>query len=135
MRIWGALFAGLLLAFPAFAAENIKGARSGAAEASHVFCDGTGASPVHKAPCFLRSIYVTTGGTAGYLMIFNATSAPADGAVTPTECVVAPANTTTSFDFGDTSEQYVTGLTAVFSSTGCFTKTASSTAFFRGSAQ
>lgn len=121
-----------LLASPAFAAENIKSAVSGAAEASHVFCDATGTSPVHKAPCFIRSLYVTTGATGGYLMTFNAVSAPSNGAVTPVECVVAPANQTVAIDFGETSEQYVTGLTAVFSSTGCFTQTTSATAFFKG---
>lgn len=125
----------LLLVSPAFAAENIKPAVSAATEGSHVFCDATGTAPVHKAPCFIRSLYVTTGATAGYLMTFNAVSAPGDGAVTPVECVVAPANVTVSLDFGETSEQYGTGLTAVFSSTGCFTKTISATAFFKGRAQ
>jgi hypothetical protein len=130
-----ALLLGALLAFQARSAEAIKSAVSAAAESSHVFCDATGASPVHKAPCFLRSLYVTTGAVAGYVMTFNAVSAPADGAVTPVECIAAPANSTVSLDFGETTEQYVTGLTAVFSSTGCFTKTASATAFFKLRAQ
>jgi hypothetical protein len=129
------LLLGLGLTSQAYAAENIKSAVSASAESGHVFCDATGASPVHKAPCFLRSLYVTTGATAGYLMTFNAVSAPVDGAVTPVECVAVPANSTWSIDFGETTEQYVTGLTAVFSSTGCFTKTASATAFFKGRAQ
>lgn len=130
-----ALALGLSCTIPAMAAENIKSAVSGAAESNHVFCDATGTSPVHKAPCFIRSLYVTTGAVAGYLMTFNAVSAPADGAVTPIECVVAPASSTVSLDFGETAEPYVTGLTAVFSSTGCFTKTASATAFFKGRMQ
>lgn len=117
------------------AAEAINSARSGAAESNHVFCDATGTAPVHKAPCQIRSIYVTTGASAGYLMTFNAVSAPADGAVTPVECVSVPATTTVSIDFGTTAEPYVTGLTAVFSTTGCFTKTASATAFFKGRMQ
>lgn len=126
---------GLSCAVPVFAAESIKSAVSGAAESNHVFCDATGTSPVHKAPCIIRSLYVTTGAVAGYLMTFNAVSAPVDGAVTPIECIVAPANSTVSLDFGETAEPYVTGLTAVFSSTGCFTKTASATAFFKGRMQ
>lgn len=137
MKYFGAyaFAAGLFCALPAFAAENIKPAFSAAAESSHVFCDATGTAPVRKAPCFLRSLYVTTGATAGYLMTFNAVSAPVDGAVTPRECIAVPANSTVSLDFADTTEDYVTGLTAVFSSTGCFTKTASATAFFKGRAQ
>lgn len=115
--------------------NNVPGQRSLAAESSHVFCDAVGAFPVHKAPCFIRSVYVTTGATAGYLMTFDAASAPGDGAVTPVECVIAPANSTASIDFGETTEPYGTGLTAVFSTTGCFTKTTSATAFFKGRAQ
>jgi len=69
-------------------------------------------------------------------MVFDATSAPADGAVTPKECAVAPANATTFIDYGGgPPESFATGITAVFSSTGCFTKTASATAFFHGTVQ
>lgn len=132
---WGVFLLALAFAGQARAAETIGSMRSGAAEASHVFCDATGSATTRKAPCFIRSLYVTTGAVAGYLMTFNAVSAPADGAVTPVECIVAPANSTVSIDFGETNEPYVTGLTAVFSSTGCFTKTASATAFFKGRAQ
>lgn len=125
----------LLASAPAWAAETIPAQISAAAEASHVFCDATGTAPVKKAPCFIRSLYVTTGASAGYLMTFNAVSAPADGAVTPRECVAVPANNTIALDFGETAEPYVTGLTAVFSTTGCFTKTGSATAFFKGRMQ
>lgn len=132
-----ALLAGalLMIAGTVHAAETIKSAVSASAESNHVFCDATGSATVRKAPCFIRSLYVTTGAVAGYLMTFNATSAPIDGAVTPVECVYVPANSTASLDFGDTTEPYVTGLTAVFSTTGCFTKTASATAFFKGRMQ
>lgn len=131
-RLFGGAFLLGLLALPAGAAETIQGDQSAAAEGSHVFCDATGAAPTRKAPCQLRSLYVTTGAVAGYLMTFNAVSAPADGAVTPRECVVVPANTTAALDFGETSNGYTTGATAVFSTTGCFSKTVSATAFFRG---
>jgi hypothetical protein len=131
-----AVAVGLSCALPVQAAENIIPAFSAEAESSHVFCDATGASPVHKAPCTLRSVYVTTGATAGYLMTFNAVSAPGNGAVTPRECIVAPANSTVSIIFNDeTQESYGTGMTALFSTTGCFTATASATAFFKGRAQ
>lgn len=137
--LWGVFLLGLLVS-PAMAqqrpaAEVIDGMVSAAAESSHVFCLGAGTSTVRQAPCNIRSIYVTTGAVAGYLMTFNATIAPVDGAVTPRECVVAPAGSTVSLDFGGTAEPYSAGLTAVFSSTGCFTKTASATAFFKARAQ
>lgn len=131
-----ALAVALSCALPVQAAETIIPAFSAAAESSHVLCDATGTAPVHKAPCNLRSVYVTTGAVAGYLMTFNAVSAPVDGAVTPRDCIVVPANSTVSLIYDDmTQESFNTGLTAVFSSTGCFTKTASATAFFKARAQ
>lgn len=98
---------------------------SSAAEDSHVLKASAGN---------LYSVYVTAGATAGYLMVFDATSEPADGAVTPIQCVVAPANMTTGITFnGVTPEVYSTGITASFSTTGCFTKTTTPTVFFHGS--
>lgn len=96
---------------------------SAAAEGSHVLKASAGN---------LYSLVVTSGAAAGYVMVFNATSAPADGAVTPAECVVVAANSTVSINFQGVPEAYATGITAVFSTTGCFTKTISATAFFSG---
>lgn len=97
---------------------------SSAAEGSHVLKASSGN---------LYSLYVTTGATAGFLMTFNATAAPADGAVTPVECVAVAANQTTAASFNSgPPDAYSTGIVAVFSSTGCFTKTVSATAFFKG---
>jgi hypothetical protein len=96
------------------------------AEASHL---------IKAAPGNLYSLYVTTAATAGYLMTFNADAAPADGAVTPVECVLAPANSTISISFDGPPDIYSTGIVAVFSATGCFLKTASPTAFFKARAQ
>jgi hypothetical protein len=95
-------------------------------EASHL---------IKAAPGNLYSLYVTTGDIAGYIMTFNADAAPADGAVTPVECVVAPADSTVSINFEGPPDIYSIGIVAVFSSTGCFTKTASPTAFFKARAQ
>jgi hypothetical protein len=90
----------------------------------------------------LFSAYVTTGGTAGYLMIFNAASNPSNGAVTAglasgnlIDCVYAPAMSTTSLNYINTPEAYTVGITAMFSTTGCGTLTASNAAFIHGSAQ
>jgi hypothetical protein len=125
-----------MVSLHAHGAEEIKAAVSGAAESSHVFCDATGTAPVHKAPCHLRTFYVTIAtAVTGFVMTFDAVSAPADGAVTPRECIYLVGPGTIVRDYGARSEPYITGLTAVWSTTGCFTKTASATAFFKLGAQ
>lgn len=72
---------------------------------------------------------ITTGATAGFGMLFNATALPANGAVTPVNCWVIPANSTAGISYGQTPYVASTGITIGFSSTGCFTLTASATAF------
>lgn len=96
---------------------------SSAAEGSRVFKGSAGN---------LYSVNVTAGATSGYLMMFNATSAPADGAVTPLLCRAVAANSSVEVDHSIVPDIYSTGITAVFSSTGCFTKTVSATAMFEG---
>ena len=93
---------------------------SGAAQASNVLKASAGN---------LYSLTITTGATAGYLMVFNATSAPIDGAVTPAYCSQAPANMTSALEWS-IPVRLATGITVVFSTTGCFTKTESATAAF-----
>lgn len=98
---------------------------SAALEGSHV---------LKAAPGCLGAIYITIDATTvGYLMLFNATSAPVDGAVTPVECVyVSTAPGTIGLNFApQPTEWFSTGIVAVFSSTGCFTKTISAHAFFK----
>ncbi len=77
---------------------------------------------------------ITTGGTAGYLMLFDATSPPTDGAVTPIKTWAAAANSTVEVGYNPIPVRCATGITLVFSSTGPFTKTASATAFMSGEA-
>ena len=116
---------GVEIAPTAGSAAGITAIVSTAAEGTHVLKASAGN---------LYSAYVTTGATAGYFLVFNATSAPADGAVTPIHCVQVPANTTMGISFNPGPvEVYSTGISLAFSSTGCFTKTASATAFFHGS--
>jgi hypothetical protein len=79
----------------------------------------------------LFGVTVNAGASAGYLMIFNATSAPADGTVTPIWSMPVAANAGLAFSF-DIPVYCSTGITAVFSTTGPFTKTASATAFISG---
>lgn len=76
----------------------------------------------------LYSLAVATPAAAGYLMVFNATSAPSDGAVTPVFCQQIAASTGLTLAWV-TPASYSTGITVVYSSTGCLTKTAAN-AFF-----
>ncbi len=103
----------------------IAPANSSAVEGSHVIKSSAGT---------LYGVSVTTGATAGFLMIFNATSAPSDGSVTPAACYELQANQTTAVNFTPPAA-YSTGITAVFSSTGCTTKTVSATAYFSWQSQ
>lgn len=109
----------------ALAADGIVTVPSTTTESSHVLKASAGN---------LYGWCATTGGTAGFVMLFNATSAPGDGAVTPAEAPTQiAANSTVCRSFGPgPPEAYSTGITIVFSSTGPFTKTASATAAFDG---
>jgi hypothetical protein len=79
----------------------------------------------------------TLSGAAWWEMVYNATSAPADGAgQTPLKCYAAPSGTTTfngSFTSGGIAAS--TGITIGVSTTGCFTKTASTHAMISGDFQ
>lgn len=105
------------LAVPAAATEF----NSSVAEGSRVVC---------SSACNLYGVSATTGATAGYVLIFDATAAPADGTVTPKFCYSVPATSTVGASWNGIPAQFATGLTVVFSSTGCYSKTVSATAFF-----
>lgn len=99
-------------------------ANSAAAESNHVFKASAGT---------LFGLSVTSGASAGYVLVFNATTAPADGAVTPVACYALAANQTLGIAFTPFPLAMSTGITAVFSTgANCFTKTASASAFFLG---
>ena len=95
------------------------------------------------APGDLMGVYVTAGATQGWLMVFNSATAPSNGSTTAgtasgnmEECIYVPSNTTQAISFqGLPVEHYSVGITAIFSSTGCATLTASATAFVHGLAQ
>lgn len=76
---------------------------------------------------------VVAGATAGYIMLFDSPTVPADGAVTPKICLPLAANAGTERSFS-TPLRFATGIVVVFSSTGPFTKTESATAFIGGEA-
>ena len=89
---------------------------SGSAEATHVLKNGAGN---------LYSVYATNlTSTPGFLTVVNATSAPADGAITPLACVPLPAGGNAALNYTVNPAVYSTGITAVITSaTTCFTKT------------
>lgn len=110
-------------------APTITDSTSTALEGARVFKASAGT---------LYRVTLTITTVSGWLMIFNATSAPADGAVTPAYCAPVLSNGTTGFiavDFSGAPRTLSTGITAVFSSTGCFTKTTSATGYFNGGFQ
>lgn len=77
----------------------------------------------------------TLSGAAWWVMIYNATAAPADGAVTPLKCyamAIGTVNLSASFA---TPIEFSTGIVIGVSTAGCFTKTASTHAFISGDAQ
>lgn len=82
----------------------------------------------------LYDLKVTIGATSGYLLLFDATSLPSNGAVTPVFCERVNSDGTAggaSFAW-PMPFPFATGITAGFSTTGCFTLTASATAAFFG---
>lgn len=74
----------------------------------------------------------TLSGAAWWLMIYNATSAPSDGAVTPVKCYAMPSGATGISGAFPSPITFSTGITMGVSTTGCFTKTASTHAFLSG---
>jgi hypothetical protein len=78
----------------------------------------------------------TLSGAAWWVMVYNATSAPADGSVTPLKCYAAPSGATTfNGSFTATGITASTGIVIGVSTTGCFTKTASAHAMISGDYQ
>lgn len=84
---------------------------------------------VLNVPGSVNFIQCNNGAAAGYLMVFDAITAPVDGAVTPLLAFAMAANSTLTFAV-DPPVKFTTGCTLVYSSTGPNTKTASATAYF-----
>lgn len=97
-------------------------------EGSHVLKAGPG--------CLLAAYAVVDSTTAGYILVFNSTTVPANGAVTPVHCIPIAVSSYNFINFApQPPEWYSAGITIVFSSTGCFTKTISAHAFFHALVQ
>jgi hypothetical protein len=71
----------------------------------------------------------TLSASPWWIMIYNNTSAPADGAVTPAKCYALPAGATAFTGGFPSGIAFSTGITIGVSSTGCFSKTAQTHAF------
>jgi hypothetical protein len=72
---------------------------------------------------------VVAGASAGFVLITNTATVPADGAVAPLRCIPLAANTGIDVNLRGQPVYFSTGISVSFSTTGCFTKTASATAF------
>jgi hypothetical protein len=99
-----------------------------AAAASKILC---------AAACNVYGFEVTTGASAGTVYLFNATSLPGDGAVTPTKCYEVAANSSLVRDYRPGPPiRMSTGATVGFGTgTNCFSLANSATAFISGEAQ
>ena len=94
------------------------------------------------APGNLYSVYAVCTA-ACWLMVFNSTTIPADGATTAgtasgnmVSCVPIGAGQTGSVNYGSgPPEAFSVGITAAISSTACATLTKSATAFIHGYVQ
>lgn len=101
---------------------SVAAVRSTALESSHIFKSGAG---------ILLDTYCLPTSVSGLYMLFDATSAPADGAVQPMAVIPVGLGQASGFEFHEFFPlQFGTGLVGVFSSaTSPFTKTASATAY------
>lgn len=118
-----------------FATQNTPqtSATAGVA-ATHIVTAALAANLVVKASAgnlygFNVSATSTLSAAAWWLIAYDATSAPADGAVTPVLCYAVPLGTTSINGTLNVPVAFATGITLGVSTTGCFTKTASTQAF------
>lgn len=77
----------------------------------------------------------TLSGAAWWVMVFDATSLPGDGAVTPAKCYAMASGTTMASFAWPTPAAFATGITAGVSTNGCFTLAASVHSFISGEAK
>lgn len=88
------------------------------------------------SPAGLYSFNVSVDSTlsvaAWWIMVYNATTAPVDGAVTPVKCYAMASGATSYSAAFPNPVPFSTGIVIGVSTTGCFTKTASTHAFISG---
>jgi hypothetical protein len=92
----------------------------------------TGAAATNLAVSGAHNLYglqITTAGSAGRAMLFDATALPVNGAVTPKKCWSLAATSTTTISW-DTPIANATGITVGFSTgADCYTLTAANAEF------
>lgn len=81
-----------------------------------------------------QRLAITTASVGGYFMVFDSATVPPDGAVTPVHCRPVAANSGIAMVFPYPA-RFKNGLVVVFSTTGCYTKTISPTAYFEANPQ
>lgn len=105
-----------------FRSSNVP-INSAATESSHIFKASSGT---------LFGLSVTSSAS-GYILVYNLAAPPSDGAVTPVACYYLSSGPgTLGIAFTPFPLRMSAGISVVFSSTGCFTQTSSTTAFFTG---
>lgn len=77
----------------------------------------------------------TLSASAWWVIIYDATTAPGDGTVTPAKCYAMPLGATSISAAFPIPVTFTTGITIGVSTTGCFAKTASTHAFISGDFQ
>lgn len=92
-----------------------------------VACSTTPTNPLGVHNLYNLTFSATVAGT---LMIFDATACPADGTVAPYRSYMYPTiGTSMAISFGGEPLPFVNGIALCYSSTGPYSKTASTTAF------
>lgn len=76
----------------------------------------------------------TLSGAAWWVMVYDAVAAPVDGAVTPAKCYAMASGATNLSVAYSFPVLFQLGIVIGVSTTGCFTKTASTHAFISGDA-
>jgi hypothetical protein len=116
-----------LITAPAAPSGSVSGGAGSTAAASAVLKASSGS---------LLSLTVVDGATAGWVMLFDATSAPAGGATGASlkYCFPVQASSGVAISW-PVPLVFAVGITAAFSSTTCSTYTPSATAFFYGQVQ
>ena len=100
--------------------------QSTATEGSHILL---------AVPGNLLGFSATSGTTAGYILLIDSATVPADGAVTPKYCYALPASQTIGASWFNFPAPFANGIVIVFSTTGCFSKNISTTSFFNAQVQ
>ena len=105
---------------------------------THVQCAVLCTSLVVKAATgtlqsFAVSADATLQGAAWWLLVYDATTKPTDGTVTPAKCYAYPTGTASAGGtLTESGVTFATGITMAVSTTGCFTSTSSTHAFLAG---